>query len=169
MHSPHRTRLTNATRHPGLIVKAAKHRTTTEVKAAAEAKQATKDAKQQAKVASIHCAAAFESTAMADEDLMDATPQPNFNSRSNILTMDTEMEASTDIEMSDGHDFDQNVYNPPEDITENDLMDSEGFVEDTLMPLSRRGRQLQRRLLSLPPRLLRPSSRHSAIHLLLQT
>jgi hypothetical protein len=45
----------------------------TEVKAAAEAKQATKDAKQQAKVASIHHAAAFESTAMADEDLMDAT------------------------------------------------------------------------------------------------
>jgi len=44
------------------------------VKAAAAAKRATKDTKDAARTASIHHATEFESTALDNEDLIDATP-----------------------------------------------------------------------------------------------
>jgi len=135
MHSPRKTRSTNATQHPGLIVKSSKRRTPAEVKAAKEAKEAAKEAKRQAKNASINRAAEFESSAMANEDILDATPRPNFNPRPSTPT---ETETSNDIIMSDGPDFDNNPYNPPEDPTEDDTMGSEGSAEETPIPLSKK-------------------------------
>jgi hypothetical protein len=135
MHSPRKTRSTNATQHPGLVVKSSKRRTPAEVKAANEAKEAAKEAKRQAKEASINRAAEFESNAMANEDFLDATPRPNFNPRPSTPT---ETETSNDIEMSDGPEFDNNPYIPPEDPTEDDSMGSEGSAEETPMPLSKK-------------------------------
>jgi hypothetical protein len=74
MASPCKTRSTNATQCPDLVVKPVKCRTPAEVKAATEAKEAAKEAKKQAKEASINHTAEFENNAMANEDLMDATP-----------------------------------------------------------------------------------------------
>ena len=75
MPSPHITRSGNATQHPGLIGKTTTVcRTSAQVKDAAAAKKAAKDAKDAARIASIHHAAEFESTALDNEDLIDATP-----------------------------------------------------------------------------------------------
>ncbi|KIM71183.1 hypothetical protein PILCRDRAFT_93990, partial [Piloderma croceum F 1598] len=135
MHSPHKTRSTNATQHPGLVVKSSTRQTPAEVKAANEAKEAAKEAKRQAKEASINRATEFESNAMANEDFLDATPQPNFNPRASTPT---KTETSNDIEMSDGPEFDNNPYIPPEDPTEDDTMGSEGSAEETPIPLSKK-------------------------------
>jgi len=138
MASPRKTRSTNATQRPGLVVKPAKRRTPAEVKAATEAKEAAKEAKKQAKEASINRAAEFENNAMANEDLMDATPQPNFNPRPSTPTETaSETETSHDIEMSDRPNFDNHTYVPPEDPTEDDTMGSEDFAE-TPIPLSKK-------------------------------
>ena len=75
MTSPHKTRPRNATKHPGLIGKTSTvHQNSAQVKAAAAAKRATKDAKDAARTASICHAKEFESTALDNEDLIDATP-----------------------------------------------------------------------------------------------
>lgn len=96
------------------------------MKAIAEAKQADQVAKKKAKMASVHRAAAFESTAMAEEDLMDATPQPKFNPRPSSHAMSTEMETSPgcDVEMSDNSSLNENRH-IPSDLTSADD-DSEG-------------------------------------------
>lgn len=109
MVSPRKTRLKNATQHPGLVNKPATRRTTAEVKAIAQAKQAAKVAKKEAKMASVHRAAAFESTAMAEEDFMDATPRPKFNPRSTSHATSTKMETSCDVEMSDNSSLNENT------------------------------------------------------------
>jgi hypothetical protein len=124
MPSPRRTRLKNATQHPGLVAGAVKRRTTAEVKAATTAKQVAKETKKQAKKDSIHHAAAFESDAMVDEDLMDATPRPKFNA-----------DASSDVYASDNGNFQQRTYNPPEDdSTSSESSDG----ETTPIPMSKK-------------------------------
>lgn len=135
MHSPRKTRSTNATQHPGLVVKSSRRRTPAEVKAANEAKEVAKETKRQAKNASINRAAEFESNAMANEDFLDATPRPNFNPRPSTPT---DTETSNDIEMSDGPDFNNNTYTPPDNATEDDTMGSEGSAEETPIPLSKK-------------------------------
>jgi len=110
MLSPRRTRLKNATQHPGLAYKSATRRTTAEVKAIAEAKQAAKVAKKEAKTASIRRAAAFESTAMAEEDFIDATPRPKFHPRSGSHATSAKLETTCDVEMSDNSRINENDY-----------------------------------------------------------
>lgn len=124
---------------PGLVVKAKKRRSPEEVKAAKEAKALAKEAKKEAKIASINRAAEFERDAMANEDFMDATPRPNFNPRPSSPTeTHSETETGTDINMSDGPDLDKHAYIPPEEPTEDDTMGSEGSAEETPMPLSKK-------------------------------
>lgn len=140
MPSPRKTRPKNAKQRPGLVtLPTTKRRTTAEVKADKEAKKAAKEAKTQAKKDGIQRAAAFESAAIVNEDLMDATPRPKFNAGSSSLVTGAEMaqtEASSDDEMSDKRNLDQNDHNPPEDLADNDLTDSEGCVEQT--PISKK-------------------------------
>ena len=84
MASPCKTCPGSATKHPGLIGKTSTVcQNPAQVKAAAAAKRATKDTKDAARTASIHHAAEFESTALDNEDLIDATPQPNFTPNAN--------------------------------------------------------------------------------------
>ena len=145
MPSPRRTRLKNATQHPGLVVGPAKCRTTAEVKAATEAKQAANVAKKQAKIASIHRAAEFESTTMAKEELLDATPRPKFNSKSSSLAASAKMVASSNlnIQMSDSTLTEND--DEPEDSTEDDKPEDsaeDGITEDdfekTPIPISKK-------------------------------
>jgi hypothetical protein len=148
MPSPRKTRSRNAGQHPGLVIKANKRRTSAEVKAAAEAKQAAKEAKKEAKIASIQRAAKFESAAMGNEDLIDATPRPNVSSKPNALAMDaaSETEArltTSDVDMSDGPDLDKHTYIPPDYSTEDDLVGSEGSAEETPMPSSKKRKAAQ--------------------------
>ena len=125
----------NAMPRPGLVVKAKKRRSPEEVKAAKEAKEAKKEAK----IASINHAAEFKRDAMANEDFMDATPQPNFNPRPSSPTeTHSETETDTDINMSDRPDPDKHVYIPPEEPTEDNTMGFEGSAEETPMPLSKK-------------------------------
>ncbi|KIM86487.1 hypothetical protein PILCRDRAFT_4965 [Piloderma croceum F 1598] len=140
MHSPRRTRSMNATQHPGLVVKPAKRRTPAEVKAATDAKEVAKEAKKQAKEASINRAAEFENNAMANEDIMDATPRPNFDPRPSTPTETASETETIDIEMSDRPNFDNHTYVPPEDPTEDDTMGSEDFADKTPIPLSKKRR-----------------------------
>jgi hypothetical protein len=79
--SSRRTRASNASKHPGLATKPAPRRTSAQVKAAAMAKEATKVAKKQAEEARIKRVAEFESNARDNEDVIDATPRPNFAPR----------------------------------------------------------------------------------------
>jgi hypothetical protein len=126
------------------------------VKAAKEAKQAAKDAKAKAKMASIHRAAEFESNAMVNEDVMDATPRPNFNPKEARL-------ATSDIDMSDGSDLDEHTYIPPEDSTEDDWMGSEGSAEETPMPLSKKGKGGPKGVAQAPKAAPKPLARSFAI------
>ena len=133
MPSPRRTRLKNATQHPGLVIGPAKRRTTAEVKAATEAKQAANVAKKQAKIASIRRAAEFESTAMAEEELLDATPRPKSNPKSSSLAVSTKMETSN-IEMSDSTLTEND--DRPEDSTEDDKPEDD--IEKTPILISKK-------------------------------
>src|SRR5882724_11745102 len=84
MASPRKTCPGNATKHPGLIGKTSTVcRNSAQVNAAAAAKRATKDAKDTARTANICHAAEFESTALDNDDLIDATPRPNFTPNAN--------------------------------------------------------------------------------------
>ena len=79
--SPHQigTRATNKFAHPGKIVKpSAPHRTLAEVNQDREAKAQAKADREAAKKKSITCAAQFEQSYMANEDMADATPHPHF-------------------------------------------------------------------------------------------
>jgi len=120
MPSPRRTRSTNVTQHPGLVGKAKKRHTPAEVKAAKEAKAMAKEAKKEAKIASINRTAEFESNAMDNENFMDATPRPNFNPRPSTPT-----ETASEMETENS-------------TTEDDTMGSEGSAEETPIPLSKK-------------------------------
>jgi hypothetical protein len=116
-------------------------------KAAQEAKKAAQEAKKQAKKVGIERAAAFESAAIVNEDLVDATPRPKFNTRSSSLVTGTEKaltEANSDDEMSDNRNLD---YIP--DLADNDLTDSGDLVEQTPMPSSKK-RKLAPKIVDKP-------------------
>jgi hypothetical protein len=127
-----------------MVDKAALRRSSAEVKAAADTKQAAKEAKLLAMKASINCAAEFESAAIAYEDVLDATPQPTFTHKKTTLSTElvpeTDSSAETsDFEMTDGLGPDGKSYVPPENsVTADDSMLSEGSVEETPMLLSRK-------------------------------
>jgi hypothetical protein len=109
------------------------------VKADKEAKAMAKEAKKQAKVASIIRAAEFESNAMDNEDFMDATPRPNFNPRPSTPTETaSEIETDININMSDGPNLDKRTRISPENPTEDEMMGSEGSAEETPIPLSKK-------------------------------
>ena len=98
------TRSSNSSKHPGLANKTTTRRTSAEVKAAAKAKEAAKVAKKEAQQARIKRVAEFESEARDNEDLIDATPRPNFVPRGSHPNSDTGLETSeVDGPNSDGH------------------------------------------------------------------
>lgn len=82
------TRASNATRHPGLPNKSAARRTSAEVKAAKDAKEAAKKAKIEAQQARLERVADFESQAKMNEDMANATPRPHFAPREYNLNSD---------------------------------------------------------------------------------
>ena len=132
MPSPCRNHLKNATQYPGLVIRpTTKCQTTVEVKAATEAKQVANVAKKQAKIASVCCAAEFKCTAMAEEELLDATPQPKSNPKSSLLATSAKMVTGsiTNIEMLDSALTENN--DKPEDSAEDNL-------EKTPIPISKK-------------------------------
>jgi len=118
MASPHKTCPRNATKHPGLIGKMSTvHRNSAQVKAAAAAKRATKDAKDAARTASICHATEFESTALDNEDLIDATPQPNFTPNANPHHTGKVPEMYSDSETQEITDEGEYVYPLPDSLS----------------------------------------------------
>ena len=101
------TRSANSSKHPGLANKTTTRRTSAEVKAAAEAKEAAKAAKKEAQNAHIKRVTEFESKARDDEDLIDATPRPNFMPHGSHADLGT---SEADRPNSDGH-----TYVPPDE------------------------------------------------------
>ena len=111
MPSPRRTRPGNAKKHFGLIGKTTTvRRTLAQVKAAAAAKRAAKDAKDAARTASIRHAAEFESMALDNEDLIDATPRPKFTPNANQLHTGNVPEMDNDSETQEIIDEDEGEY-----------------------------------------------------------
>ena len=108
--SSHRTRASNASKHPGLATKPAPRRTSAQVKAATMAKEATKVAKKQAEEARIKRVAEFESNARDNEDVIDATPRPNFAPRGRHPDSDAGLGTSED----DVSNPDKHTYIPPD-------------------------------------------------------
>jgi hypothetical protein len=108
--SSRRTRASNASKHPGLATKPAPRRTSAQVKAAAMAKEATKVAKKQAKEARIKRVAEFESNARDNEDVIDATPRPNFAPRGRHPDSDAGLGTSED----DVSNPNKHTYIPPD-------------------------------------------------------
>ena len=90
-----RTHHSNSSKHPGVPDKPSTRRSSAEVKVAAEAKEAAKKLKMEAQQARIQRVAEFERRAMTNEDLIDATPQPNFKPHATQPDYDT-------AHMSDG-------------------------------------------------------------------
>jgi hypothetical protein len=109
--SARRTRASNASKHPGLANKPAPRRTSAQVKAAATAKEAAKAAKKQAEEARIKRVAEFESNARNNEDLIDATPRPNFTPRGSHPDSDAGLGTSED----DVSNPDKHTYIPPDE------------------------------------------------------
>ena len=111
-----RTRASNSSKHPGLLVKPATRRTSADVKAAAKVKEAANAAKKQAKEAHIKRVAEFESNAQDHEDLIDATPRPNFTRRDSNPDSDASLGTSED----DGPNPDKHTYAPPDKSDDSD-------------------------------------------------
>lgn len=78
------TRASNATKHPGLSKPKVVRRSSADVKTAALAKEAAKKSKKEAQQAGIKRVADFESMAITNEELGNATPRPNFAPRANL-------------------------------------------------------------------------------------
>jgi hypothetical protein len=127
-----------------MVDKAALRHSSAEVKAAADAKQAAKEVKLLAMKASINRAAEFESVAVAYEDVLDVTPRPTFTRKKTTLSTElvpkTDASAETsDFEMTNRLGPDGGSYVPPENsVTADDSTLSEGSIEETPMPLSRK-------------------------------
>ena len=137
MVSPRRTRSSNATKHPGALLKGKVRRSSVEVQAEAEGKAAAKAAKQEERNARIRSIAEFEREAMGREDATDATPQPNFAStkRSSRNYYD-----ELDLDDVDEPNPDGDTYLPPdgpadEDIESEDLAKT---VDATPVPARKR-------------------------------
>lgn len=121
--SPRRTRASNSSKRPGLLVKPATRRTSADVKAAAEVKAAANAAKKQAKEARIKRVAEFESNAQDHEDLIDATPRPNLTRRDSVP--DSDIPGTSE---DDGPNPDKHTYTPPDESDDAD--ESEYFAEE---------------------------------------
>jgi hypothetical protein len=105
-----------------------------EVKAEAKAKAAAKAVKKQVKQDQIEHVAGFETKVMANEDLMDATPQPNFAPRSHTCVKSEDLESKdpeVDEPNADGH-----TYVPGDSANPDNESDDEESVE--VMPISAR-------------------------------
>ena len=125
------TRASNATKRPGLAIKPAPRRTSEEVKAAANTKKAANAAKKQAQEARIKRVAAFESNARDNEDLIDATPRPNFTPRDSHPDSETGLGTSED----DGPNPNKNTYIPPDESDD----ESDNSVQSAeVMPVPKR-------------------------------
>jgi hypothetical protein len=102
------TRPRNKTTHPGLADKTMHRRTTAEVQQERAPKAQAKAAREEAKQRGIERAAAFEHADKANEDMVDTTPRPLFNSKPwppprNRKTSNRDPVAEiSDVEMSDG-------------------------------------------------------------------
>jgi hypothetical protein len=132
MSSPRRTRSSNASKRPGLAAKSTPHRTSAEVKAEARAKAAAKAAKKQAKQDQIEHVAGFETEAIANEDLMDATPRPNFAPKYRTRVKSEDLE-SEDLEV-DGPNADGDTYVPGEGNPADESDDSARSTEAMPIP-----------------------------------
>ena len=122
--SPRKTRASNASKRPGLATKPAPCRTSAEVQAAAKAKEAASAAKKQAQEACIKRVAEFESNARTNEDLIDATPRPNFAPCGSQPDSDADLGTSED----DGPNPDKHTYTPPDesaDESDNSMQSAE--------------------------------------------
>jgi hypothetical protein len=91
------TRKSNSSKHPGLVIKTTTRRTSEEVKAATEAKEAEKAAKKQTYRTSVKRVADFESQAMVNDEITDATPRPNF-ARPHARVPDSDVENENNSE-----------------------------------------------------------------------
>jgi hypothetical protein len=132
MSSPHRTRATNASKRPGLAVKSMTHQTSAEVKAEADTKVATKAAKKEAQQAWIKRVTGFETKAMANEDLIDAMPWPNFASKSNTHVSHLKSEDLRTSEV-DGPNPDGHTYVP--DKSDTDGVSDNSVRSAEMMPI----------------------------------
>jgi hypothetical protein len=126
--SSRKTRASNASKHPGLASKPAPRRTSAEVKAAAKAKEAAKVAKKHAQEARVKRVAEFESNARNNEDLIDATPRPNFTPRGSHPDLDTGLGTSED----DGSNPDKHTSIPPDESGD----ESDNYIQSAeVMPI----------------------------------
>jgi len=140
--SPRKTHPENSEHHPGLVDKSSckPHQTSAEVKATTKAIKTAKEAKIQAKNASNKHAADFESTALINKDFMDATPRPRFTPKNNMkVIMEADVSLVTsNIRMANTSD-DKSSYDPCADfVTEDELVASDAYSQDTPMPCSRK-------------------------------
>lgn len=134
------TRSKNVAVHPGLVLQAPPRRTSAQVKADKAAKKEAKETANLAAQAKINRAAAFENAAMANEDLLDATPRPLFTPKpkSTADVPDSETDGgSIEVDVTDGLDGDQRTFVPMNTSeTEGDAIRSED-VEETPVPKRR--------------------------------
>lgn len=160
--SPCRTRSSNSSKHPGVIVQTKSRRSSAEVKAEAEAKKAAKAAKKEQRNTGIRKVTEFEREAMVQEDLTDATPQPpklaSKHGSTDPLDMEDPVSDSMEnptprpyfiSECTTGHDSDSdavdepnvnhNMYLPPHESSDelDNLADAE-TVDSTPVPASKR-------------------------------
>lgn len=102
------TRSKNKSTHPGLAVRAMPRRTTAEVQQDRATKAQAKAAREEEKRQSINRTAAFEHEAIANEDVVDATPRPPIPPKPQSAPhshKDTSLNLARDLETSDTESF----------------------------------------------------------------
>ena len=100
-----KTRAKNKTTHPGVPDQALPRRTSAEVENEREVKAQAAAARQEKKRQSIRLAAEFEDAAMANEDIVDATPRPQFTPKPRPPARNRKNTALDPVaEVSDGSD-----------------------------------------------------------------
>lgn len=111
------TRAKNKITHPGNVVKAGarNRRTTAEVEEERKAKAATKANLEAAKQRRIIRTAQFERDDMVRADALDATPRPvaTLKPQGQVQNSPTPPNSASDIEMTDGCNFDNAEFNLP--------------------------------------------------------
>ena len=110
------TRAKNKTTHPGKVCKTTKRRTKEEVQQEKDAKAQAKADLAEARQQSINRTAEFERADIANEDMVDATPRPNFTPKSRPISRSknsplTSFPNTSDIESYDGHDH-ETLFRP---------------------------------------------------------
>jgi hypothetical protein len=107
------TRAGNKTVHPGNVIKPNARRSTAEVQAERLAKAQAKEDRELAKKRSIERVAQFERADTVREDDFNATPRPAFTPKPRPLSQTNNLLAeSSDVEMTDGGDFDGAPFIP---------------------------------------------------------